>query len=353
MYQKKVKTNSSQSAPGSLTGQAAIQLQDNRAQSVIQKKSESTVNSSKGGIQMMRPHKKDVGRSFIFYWGSSLSQQVGEYLGPSLDNDLNHRFQTRTRGIVEVPEDSIIGYRPTVGGMHPPGQIRPPEENVKGRNLVLLSEADLSGAMARQRENPGLLNQMVVTTYENKPDYPDYDQNARDLESQGVPILSNFDISEPSSAKRLKGMGDGANIHFQMPRVPRVKGYSTQKLIKDTLSIPKRLHRKDVTASITAPDPSNYTKEGTHNMHYGLESGKSITGSGMKLSRTSSDEDMGKYGYVHKQSTVNKTAEVSKKRKRYYFVSDKNEHEDFHGPSHGNDKDDQNPPPSGDGITGY
>lgn len=286
-------------------------------------------------IQLMRPHVQDVGRDFqIHYPRSDSIPMIGRYVGPA-DND-RYRFTT-SRGSIEVTEDRIIGYRPTVGGMHPPGQERPVEENLDGRDQVFLSEADLSGAMSRQRRDPGLLDRMVVTTFEERPDYAQFEQNRRDLESQGVPILNSFDISDKEgSSKRLSRLPQNANLHFQMPRVPRsVKGYSTQKLVNDTLSLPKTMKRSDIGVSVTTPHPKSYSDPKTHNRFYGLESRKALNGTDMELQAegSDSDEDLETYGYEHRQSTIDESAKVSKKRKKYKFVARKTEHEDFkHNP---------------------
>jgi hypothetical protein len=153
-----------------------------------------------------------------------------------------------------------------------------------------------------------------------------------------------------------------------MPRVPRsVKGYSTQKLVGDTLKMPKNMGRDDLSVSITTPDPSNYNDESVHNRFYGLENEKYFKQSGMHLSKTSED-DLYKeeFGYTHKQSTVDKSAEVSETRKKYFFISNqkrkrnekeeqrkkrkptlsKTEHEDFNNFTWKDDDNfDKDPPP--------
>lgn len=290
------------------------------------------VAASAQPIQLMRPHISDVGRDFqIHYPGPHSGPIIGSYLGPG-EGD-TYRFQTSSR-VISVAEDRILGYRPTVGGMHPRGQIRPPEENLEGRDQIFLSEADLSGAMARQRRDPGLLDRMAVTTFEETPDYESYEQNRRDLEGQGVPIINSMDLSKvPESAERLSRIGENANLHFQMPRVPRnVSGYSTQKLIQDTLRLPGKMERSDLSVTVTTPHPESYGKKGVHERFYGLEGKKNaIKGTGMNMDEAIDDPDSGleTYGYVHKQSTIDQSAEVAKKRKRYKFTPRHTEHDDF------------------------
>ena len=280
-------------------------------------------------IQRMHPHLTDSGTDFLIkYPYPTSSTSVGTYEAPQWDtyqletnNYTHYRFATRTRGSVSVPHQQIISYRPTVGGMHPRGMIRPEQERIEGRSQVFLSEADLSGVMARQRKDPRLLETMVVTTFEQEPDYPDFTENLLSLEGLGVPVLRNFDISDPNTAERLNTLAPNANIHFQMPRVPRITGYSTQQLITDTLEMPHRLQRSDITSSITVPHPTMYKKPKTHNQHYGLESGKTFGKNELVKAESDSDDDLEHYGYTHKQSTKDQSAQVSEKRKKYRFKS--------------------------------
>ncbi|NIJ22234.1 hypothetical protein FHS95_003949 [Sphingomonas naasensis] len=298
-----------------------------------------------GVVQLIRPHAQDVGRDFqVYYPGPDSGPIIAVYNG-TLDNQ-NYRFTTSRGRSITVTEDRIIGYRPTVGGMHPPGQIRPPEENVQGRTEVLLSEADLSGAMARQRQDRSLVDRMVVSTFEQTPDYASYQQNRRDLEVQGVPILNNMNIARTQdTANRLSGVGPNANLHFQMPRVPQgTQGYSTPRLIHDTLTLPSMMQRNDVTVSITAPDPSSYAKPATHNTFYSLENGGAVKNTGMTQSDTGPDDDLEKYGYAHRQTTKDASTGAAAKRKKYKFTPSKSEHADFHQPDpnrkHEEDDDD-------------
>ena len=286
-------------------------------------------SSATGTIQRMHPHFHDIGRDFLIkYPHASSSTSVGNYVGPVLatyqietNNYESYEFDTNRFGVVSVPHQRIIGYRPTVGGMHPRGMIRSDQERIEGRSEVFLSEADLSGVMARQRRDPSLLDRVVVTTYEQAPNYPDYRENLLNLEGQGVPVLNNFDISDPEMAQRLSSLAPNSNIHFQMPRVPRIEGYSTQRLVADTLEMPHRLQRSDIAVSITTPHPSMYKKPGKHNQIYGLESGKVFGKNELVEAASDSDDDLEDYGYTHKQSTKNKSAKVAEKRKKYKFRS--------------------------------
>jgi hypothetical protein len=233
-----------------------------------------------------------------------------------------------------------------VSGLHPPGITRPPEANLRGRRSVFLSEGDLSGAVARQRRAPALVNDMVVSTYEPTPDYPNYEPNRITLEGLGVPILNSMDISNiDDTAQRLSGIGHGANIHFQMPRVPRIPGYSTQQLIRHTLSLPSTMDREDLSVSITAPHPEMYGLPGTHNRIYGLENSNAVVGTNMERyeAATDSDEELEEFGYEHKESTKNKSAEAAKKRKKYKFQTLGNEHSNIK-------RDPGAPPPDDDNV---
>lgn len=298
-----------------------------------------------GVVQLMRPHAEDVGRLFqVHYPGPDSGPIIATYNGT--DDNIHFRFTTSHARAITVTEDRIIGYRPTVGGMHPPGQIRPPEQNVEGRDRVFLSEADLSGAMARQRQDPGIVDRMVVTTFEQAPDYANYAQNRRDLEVQGVPILNNMNIGQTqATANPLSGVGPNANLHFQMPRVPQgTPGYSTPQLIHDTLSLPSLMQRDDVTVSVTAPDPSSYAQTRIHNTFYSLENSGAVKGTGMTQTETGPDDDLEKYGYSHRQTTKDASTAAAAKRKKYKFTPSKTEHADFHKPDpnrkHEEDDDD-------------
>jgi hypothetical protein len=298
------------------------------------------MSRSNAVVQLMRPHAQDAGRLFqVHYPGPESGPIIATYNGTN--DNINYRFTTSHGQAITVTEDRIVGYRPTVGGMHPPGQIRPPEQNVQGRDQVFLSEADLSGAMARQRQDRSMVDRMVVTTFEQTPNYAHYAQNRRDLEAQGVPILNNMDIgAKQATASRLSGVGPNANLHFQMPRVPQgTPGYSTPKLIRDTLSLPSTMQRDDVTVSITAPDPSGYKQSGIHNRLYGLENGGAAKGTGMTQASTGSDDELEEYGYSHRQTTVDASTAVAAKRKKYKFTPSKTEHADFHKPDPRRDPD--------------
>ncbi|MBW8832088.1 MAG: hypothetical protein JF606_22265 [Burkholderiales bacterium] len=175
---------------------------------------------------------------------------------------------------------------------------------------------------------------MAVTTFEETPNYPNFEQNRHNLEVRGVPVVPSVDISQTqATAERLSGLPAEANLHFQMPRVPRgTKGYSTQKLVRDTLKLPSAMGQ-DMTVSITAPHPDGYSKLSTHNGFYGLESGKAVKKTAMELDEagTDSDASLEGYGYEHKQSTVDQSTEVAAKRKKYKFVPSDPEHQEFKG----------------------
>ncbi len=268
-----------------------------------------------------RPHPSEVGRDFqIHHPGPESGPLIGKYVGPG--NDGQHLFDVHRHGRLPVPEGQILGYRPTVGGMHPPGRVRPPEENLAGRDRVHLSAADLSEPMALQRRDPRLADRMAVTTFEHEPNYKEFKGNQRNLNALGVPVVPGVDISKTDqTAQRLSELPSGANLHFQMPRVPRgVSGYSTQKLVHDTLSLPGAMERKDMSVSITTPHPRAYEAESTHNRIYGLESCKALEGTDMQLKEEGSDSDgLEEFGYRHRQTTKDAPAAVAAKRKTYKF----------------------------------
>ncbi|KQV78240.1 hypothetical protein ASC87_11600 [Rhizobacter sp. Root1221] len=206
--------------------------------------------------------------------------------------------------------------------------------------------------MARQRQDPGLVDRMAVSTFEETPKYANFEKNRHNLEVQGVPILRSVDISKTAeTAERLSELPPGANLHFQMPRVPRgTSGYSTQRLVRDTLRLPGAIG-EDMSVSITTPRPDAYTKvKGTHDRIYGLESGKALEGTGMELEEGGSDSDshLEKFGYDHKQSTKDESAGVADKRKKYKFVPGDSEHEESkRAPKGPGDRDDE----SGGGVS--
>ncbi|WP_157650927.1 hypothetical protein [Burkholderia ubonensis] len=278
------------------------------------------VPTSAGGV---RPNRHDVGRDFHLNLSPGSGHDVGRYIGPS-QNDGRHVFQVGGRQ-VEVAESHIHGYRPTVGLMHPPGQMRRPEDNLRGRDQVYLSEGDLSAAVARQRRDPSLANRMAVTTYEtdeNRPHYAQYRQNERDLAALGVPILHGVDLSQAEAAQRLSQVPPNSNLHFQMPRVPQgTPGYSTQRLVNDTLRMPERMGRHDVSVSITTPHPNVYPQPSTHNRIYGLESGNAVRGTNMQRYASGSDSegDLEEYGYGHRRTTVDESTGAAERRKKYKF----------------------------------
>jgi hypothetical protein len=273
-------------------------------------------------VQMMRPHPEDVGRLFHVRWRGN-DQRVGRYLGESANGQ--YRFSVRGANEILLDEQDIIGYRPTVGQRYPTGNKRPVEDRLRDRSFIMLSGGDLSEAMARQRMDPQFAEQMATTTYEAQPNYQSYQENAENLRRLGVPILNNIDLSRPQSVSRLKEVPEMAHFHFQMPRVPRATpGYSTQKLIRDTASLPETLKHKNkrrkFSLSITTPGPSAYKEIGIHNRIYGLESGKALKGTGMQVSGYESDEDLEQYGYTHKQSTTDASTEAALLRRTYHLT---------------------------------
>lgn len=270
-------------------------------------------------VQMMRPHPSEVGRNFQVRLRGD-DHTVGQYLGPDEYDDDLHRFRISGGQEIQLDEQDIIGYRPTVGLMHPPGQRRSNEERLAGRSFVTLSAGDLSEPWARLRRNPQLANQMAATTYGPRA-YGNYEANERNLLSLGVPIVHDVDMSSEESVRRLAHVAPNAHLHFQMPRVPRgTQGYSTQQLVRDTLSLPETLQRPDVRISMTVPHPSNYETEATHNRIYGILSGRAFEGTDVAgYQSESEDSDLEEYGYGHVQSTVDRSTDAAERRRRYNF----------------------------------
>ncbi|WP_329233193.1 DUF4157 domain-containing protein [Streptomyces sp. NBC_01460] len=273
--------------------------------------------SSSGGRRM---HTKDRGQMFEI--SGERGPVVGRYVRSASDG--TEVFDT-TQGRIHVRREQIMGPRATVGGLHPEGRTRPPEQNLHDRDQILLSEADLSGARARVRRDPSQAGRMAATTFEEQPDYQEYENNREDLRRLGVPVLNNVDLSRPEAADRFRDVGPNANMHFQMPRVPRgTRGYSTQELIRDTGRLPGRAGRDDVTVSVTTPHPSRYPKSGTHNGFYGMENRRGVP-EGMRLAGEHSDDDadLEAYGYGHRQSTKDVGAAVADRRKTYLMEPDR------------------------------
>ncbi|MCX5416824.1 DUF4157 domain-containing protein [Streptomyces sp. NBC_00059] len=265
-------------------------------------------------------HKRDRGQMFEI--SGSRGPIVGRYVRSSSEG--TEIFDT-TQGRIEVYPEQILGPRATVGGLHPEGRTRPPEENLHDRDQIFLSEADLSAARARVRRDPGSASRMAATTFEERPDYEGYEDNREDLRRLGVPVLNNVDLSRPEAAGRLSNVGPNANLHFQMPRVPRgTPGYSTRELVRDTGRLPGRAGRDDVTVSVTTPHPSQYPRPGTHNGFYGMENRKGVP-EGMRIAGEHSDDDadLEDYGYGHRQSTRDVGAAVADRRKTYRMESDR------------------------------
>ncbi|WP_329111381.1 DUF4157 domain-containing protein [[Kitasatospora] papulosa] len=273
---------------------------------------------SGGGRRM---HKKDRGQMFEIM--GARGPLIARYVRSQPDG--TEVFDTSQGERIAVYPTDIMGPRATVGGLHPEGRTRPPEQNLRDRDQILLSEADLSGARARVRRDPAQAHRMAATTYEERPDYEEYENNREDLRRLGVPVLNNVDLSRPEAAERFRDVGPNANMHFQMPRVPRgTRGYSTQELIRDTGRLPGRAGRDDVTVSVTTPHPSRYSKSGTHNGFYGLENRKAVP-EGMRLAGEHSDDDadLEEYGYGHRQSTKDVGAAVADRRKTYRMEPDR------------------------------
>ncbi|MDQ1028098.1 hypothetical protein QF035_005680 [Streptomyces umbrinus] len=266
-----------------------------------------------GGGRTM--HRHDRGQMFeLSYRGRPV---IGRYVTRAPHG--GEVFDTESHGRITVGSEQIRGPRARVGGLHPPGAIRPPEENLRDRSEVFLSEADASAARARVRRDPGLADRMAITTFEDEPNYEAYPRNREDLRRLGVPVLNNVDLSRPEAADRFREVGPNANLHFQMPRVPRgTPGYSTQALVRDTARVPGRIDRDDVTVSVTTPHPSGYARPGTHNRFYGMESRRAVP-PGMEITEAHSDSEgsLEEYGYNHRQSTKDTDAEVAKRRKKY------------------------------------
>ncbi|NUR03174.1 MAG: DUF4157 domain-containing protein [Streptomyces sp.] len=260
-------------------------------------------------------HRRDRGELFeIDYYGESV---IGRYVGPSARGQ--EIFDTSQHGRIEVRSRRVLGPRARVGGLHPPGRVRPEEENFRDRTQISLSDGDLSWSRARIRREHGLADDMGVTTFEDRPNYAGYRHNREDLRRLGVPVMHNVDLSRPEAAERLRNIGPDANVHFQMPRVPRgTPGYSTQQLVRDTSRLPERMGRDDVTVSFTVPHPDTYARVSTHNTFYGLESRRAVP-EGMQVVDEFSDDqgDLEADGYGHRQSTKDMGAEVAEHRKKY------------------------------------
>ncbi|MFI6244927.1 DUF4157 domain-containing protein [Streptomyces sp. NPDC051016] len=276
-----------------------------------------------GGSGGSRMHPADAGQLFEILVNGR--QEVGRYV--RVRSNGREVFDTERLGRVEIRPSNVLGPRARVGGIHPPGQRRPAEENLADRSQVYLSEADGSAARARLRRDPRAADDIAITTFEPEPeqDYETYDRNREDLRRLGVPVLNDMDLSREDSAQRLQHVGPEANLHFQMPRVPRgTRGYSTQQLVRDTNRLPERMGRNDVSVSITTPRPEQYARPGVHNSFYGLENRNAVP-PGMRVVRAGHDpdENLEEYGYQHRISGKNKSADVAGRRKTYYIESDR------------------------------
>ena len=265
----------------------------------------------------IEPHKTDEGRLFHIRLKDGATPVVGEYLG---EKNGDHFFKHHGKTI-HVPNKHILGYRPTVGQMHPRGQIRPDEDRLGDRNLIMLSSGDLSEPLARVRQQPWMAEKMAATTYEDEPKYESYAQNKEQLQRLGVPIVNSVDLSDPEVVKaKLKKMDEDARVHFQMPRVPRATpNYSTQKLVRDTAKLPEVLDKPSLRISITTPDPTQYAKGG-HNRIYGLEdSSNALSATNQRVKRSREDDPLEEFGYTHKQSTTDQSTDAAEKRRKYFL----------------------------------
>ncbi|MFI8280617.1 DUF4157 domain-containing protein [Streptomyces sp. NPDC085929] len=293
------------------------------------------------GISVARARSTDGRRMYpsdrgqMFEIATARGSVMGRYVRASSDGVM-HIFDTSEQGRISVYPDQIIGVRPTVGNLHPPGQVRPPEENLHDRSQLLMSEADLSGVRARLRKNPREAGRTAVTTFEEQPDYQQYETNREDLRRLNVPVINGVDMRERKAAGLVRKLAPNANVHVQMPRTGREAGYSTQKLVRDTNKLPKNAARPDVTVSQTLPHPSMYERESTHNSFYGVLNRKAVP-EGMRYAGGVSDEDadLEEYGYGHRQTTKDKGADVAARRKTYRFeaASRSNSPEEEAGPS--------------------
>jgi len=88
-----------------------------------------------------RPHATDVGQHLQFNLPQSQSGPfIGRYVGAGADGQ--HVFDTHSHGRLSVPESHILGYRPTVGGMHLPDPTQPDAGSAGNRRTSSLSSAD-------------------------------------------------------------------------------------------------------------------------------------------------------------------------------------------------------------------
>ncbi|WP_406438211.1 DUF4157 domain-containing protein [Streptomyces sp. NBC_00631] len=288
----------------------------------------------------VRMHPRDAGQSFEFLFDGH--NVVGRYVRATSGG--YEVFDTERFGRVEVHPEDVLGPRARVGGLHPPGRARTAEERLEGRSTVYLSEADASAARARLRKDPSRADEIGITTFEEHPEdeYQEYQGNSEALRRLGVPILNNMDLSRPDAAERLRHVDEGAKLHFQMPRTGRMKGYSTQKLVGDTNRLPGRMNRDDVSVSITAPDPRQYKKRSTHDSFYGLENKKAVP-PGMRVrSGPDPEGDLEEYGYSHRISGKDKSADVATRRRTYYVEADRRSDspEERGGPSNYRERED-------------
>jgi hypothetical protein len=273
------------------------------------------------------PHPTDVNKPFLLtLQEGEYPDTVGIYKGVVPDNSGNHYFEIRGE-MREIESKYINGVRPTVAGSHPEGVARIPFAPTVG--YMDISTADASHTLALHRQGE-LRGGLAATTFEghheNEKLYASYQANYESLRRAGVSVIDRVDIRNTDEAiRRLKNIEAEGIIHFQMPRVPQgTEGYSTQKLIHDTLLLPRTMKRPDVTVTIAVPDPdvAYDGKLSTHNRIYGIGSGNAVEGTGMRLVSYTDDAQIDQYGYEHKQSTVDVSTGVANQRRVYKFEAD-------------------------------
>jgi hypothetical protein len=280
----------------------------------------------------MVPDSSDKGEHFLLS-GNRIGTYKG-YVPPKKPGEEGkYEFETTSGEKLQLSKEDIHGPRPTVGLRYPQGQ---PGNQVEGKDEAHISVGAGSELNARRKQNPGSESERLGTTFDKNPEsiYADYPQHAETAARHGYPILNDVDLTKPETYAHLKDLAPGADVHIHMPRVPRgTPGYSTHQLIGDFAKLPKNLGRDDLKLSVTVPAPSAYGpgKKGhaTHNSIYGLHDGSALTGTGMKVSH---NEDLPKgdarrlenYGYTHKQSTTDKSADVAGKRLRTYHLTPHN-----------------------------
>ncbi|MFD5749142.1 hypothetical protein [Streptomyces sp. NPDC127033] len=275
------------------------------------------IQRAPGGRRM---HPGDIGQRFELELDGR--PEIGTYVRAS-SNGREEIFRVRGEEVRVYPHE-IRGIRATHGGMHPPGRRRPPEENLEGRDTLLMSEGDLSGARGIMRRDPGRARSMAVTTFDARPvSYGQAPGNLDDMHRTGTPVLPDFDISDPArSADRIGNLAPNANLHMQMPSVPRgTSGYSTQRLVRDANRLPERAGRPDYSTSVTTPHPGNYPHPATHNQRYGMQNRRGVP-QGREIYDEGPDEMYREEdGYDHRETTQDRHAGSSSRRRTYRIRS--------------------------------